>query len=232
MIELKAKHRRPTAFYEKAIRARLAHDFPGVEGYFQAADIISQVLTFGLSAPIDAQVSGPNLSSDYMLASRLQSAMQHISGLVDLRIAEPLNYPSFKIDVDRAKALELGLTESDVASSLLTSTSGNSLLAPSFWVDPKTGVNYSVIAQTPQHRLNSIDAISNTPLRSLSAAPTDDSPQLLGNVARISRSADPAVIDHYTVQRVMDVNASVSGRDLGSVTSDVQRRSPPWEVAG
>ena len=124
MIELKAKHSRPTAFYEKAIRARLAHDFPGVEGYFQAADIISQVLTFGLSAPIDAQVSGPNLSSDYMLASRLQSAMQHISGLVDLRIAEPLNYPSFKIDVDRAKALELGLTESDVASSLLTSTSG------------------------------------------------------------------------------------------------------------
>jgi multidrug efflux pump subunit AcrB len=221
MIELKAKHRRPTAFYEKAIRTRLTRDFPGVEGYFQAADIVSQVLTFGLSAPIDAQVSGPNLSADYMLASRLQSAMQRIPGIVDLRIAEPLNYPSFKIDVDRAKALELGLTESDVASSLLTSTSGNSLLAPSFWVDPKTGVNYAVIAQTPQHRLNSIDAISNTPIRSLSAAPTADSPQLLGNVARISRSADPAVIDHYTVQRVMDVNASVSGRDLGSVTSDV-----------
>ena len=149
--------------------------------------------------------------------------MQRIPGIVDLRIAEPLNFPSFKVDVDRAKALELGLTESDVASSLLTSASGNSLLAPSFWVDPKTGVNYAVIAQTPQHRLNSIDAISNTPIKALSAAPTAESPQLLGNLAKISRSADPAVIDHYTVQRVMDVNASVSGRDLGSVTSDVQK---------
>jgi multidrug efflux pump subunit AcrB len=222
MIELQPKHR-PTAFYEKAIRARLANDFPSVEAYFQAADIVSQVLTFGLSAPIDAQVSGPNLGADYMLASRLQSAMQRIPGIADLRIAEPLNYPSFKVDVDRAKALELGLTESDVASSLLTSTSGNSLLAPSFWVDPKTGVNYSVIAQTPQHSLNSTDAISNIPIRSLSAAPSAESPQLLGNLARISRSADPAVIDHYTVQRVIDVNAGVSGRDLGSVTSDVEK---------
>jgi multidrug efflux pump subunit AcrB len=222
MIELKATHR-PTDFYVKAIRARLARDFPGVEAYFQPADIISQVLTFGLSAPIDAQVSGPNLSADYVLASRLLSAMQRIPGIVDLRIAEPLNYPSFKFDVDRAKALELGLTESDVASSLLTSTSGNSLLAPSFWVDPKTGVNYSVIAQTPQHRLNSIDAVSNTPIRALSASPTAESPQLLGNIVKISRSADPAVIDHYTVQRVMDVNASAAGRDLGSVTSDVQK---------
>ena len=121
MIELAPTHR-PTADYEAAIRLRLARDFPGVETYFQPADIISQVLSFGLSAPIDAQVSGPNLSSDYVLASRLQSAMQRIPGIVDLRIAEPLNYPSFKVDVDRAKALELGITESDVASSLLTST--------------------------------------------------------------------------------------------------------------
>ena len=114
-------------------------DFPGVETYFQPADIISQVLSFGLSAPIDAQVSGPNLSADYVLANRLQSAMQRIPGIVDLRIAEPINYPAFKVDVDRAKALELGITESDVASSLLTSLSGNSLLAPNFWVDPETG---------------------------------------------------------------------------------------------
>jgi multidrug efflux pump subunit AcrB len=222
MIELKATHR-PTDQYEAEIRATLARDFPGVEAYFQPADITSQVLSFGLSAPIDAQVSGPNLSSDYMLASRLRKAMQRIPGIVDLRIAEPLNFPSFKVDVDRAKALELGLTESDVASSLLTSTSGNSLLAPSFWVDPKTGVNYQVIAQTPYHRLNSIDAISNTPLRALSATAAGGGTQLLGNVAKISRSADPAVIEHYTVQRVMDVNASVTGRDLGSVTSDVQK---------
>ena len=221
MIELTPTHQ-PTANYEAAIRDRLARDFPGVETYFQPADIISQVLSFGLPAPIDAQVSGPNLSSDYVLASRLQSAMRQIPGIVDLRIAEPINYPSFKVDVDRAKALELGLTESDVASSLLTSLSGNSLLAPSFWVDPK-GVNYQVIAQTPYHEVNSIDAIANTPLSALTTVSTGGRPEVLGNVARIYRSADPAVIDHYTVQRVMDVNASVAGRDLGSTTSDVQK---------
>ena len=221
MIELTPTHQ-PTANYEAAIRDRLARDFPGVETYFQPADIISQVLSFGLPAPIDAQVSGPNLSSDYVLASRLQSAMQQIPGIVDLRIAEPINYPSFKVDVDRAKALEMGLTESDVASSLLTSLSGNALLAPSFWVDPK-GVNYQVIAQTPYHELNSIDAIANTPLSSLTTTPTGGRPEVLGSVAKIYRSADPAVINHYTVQRVMDVNASVAGRDLGSTTSDVQK---------
>ncbi len=221
MIELTPTHQ-PTANYEAAIRDRLARDFPGVETYFQPADIISQVLSFGLPAPIDAQVSGPNLSADYVLASRLQSAMRQIPGIVDLRIAEPLNYPSFKVDVDRAKALELGLTESDVASSLLTSLSGNSLLAPSFWVDPK-GVNYQVIAQTPYHEVNSIDAIANTPLSTLTTTPSGGRPEVLGNVAKIYRSADPAVIDHYTVQRVMDVNASVAGRDLGSTTSDVQQ---------
>jgi multidrug efflux pump subunit AcrB len=221
MIELTPTHQ-PTANYEAAIRDRLARDFPGVETYFQPADIISQVLSFGLPAPIDAQVSGPNLSSDYVLASRLQSAMRQIPGIVDLRIAEPINYPSFKVDVDRAKALELGLTESDVASSLLTSLSGNSLLAPSFWVDPK-GVNYQVIAQTPYHEVNSIDAIANTPLSSPTTMPAGGRPEVLGNVAKIYRSADPAVIDHYTIQRVMDVNASVAGRDLGSTTSDVQK---------
>lgn len=221
MTELTPTHQ-PTAKYEAAIRDRLARDFPGVETYFQPADIISQVLSFGLPAPIDAQVSGPNLSSDYVLASRLQSAMQQIPGIVDLRIAEPINYPSFKVDVDRAKALEMGLTESDVASSLLTSLSGNALLAPSFWVDPR-GVNYQVIAQTPYHELNSIDAIANTPLSSLTTTPTGGRPEVLGSVAKIYRSADPAVINHYTVQRVMDVNASVAGRDLGSTTSDVQK---------
>jgi multidrug efflux pump subunit AcrB len=221
MIQLAPKHG-PTAGYEAAIRAMLARDFPGLNAYFQPADIISQVLSFGLPAPIDAQISGPDLNSDYIVASRLQSAMQQIPGIVDLRIAEPLNYPAFRVDVDRAKALELGITESDVASSLLTSLSGNSLLTPSFWVDPKTGVNYQVIAQTPYHEVNSIDSIANTPISAAATMPARGSLELLGNVARIYRSADPAVIDHYTVQRVIDVDASVAGRDLGSVTLDVQ----------
>src|ERR1700676_2326895 len=221
LIELAPTHK-PTADYEAALRLRLARDFPAVETYFQPADIISQVLSFGLPAPIDAQISGPSLSSDYVLASRLRSAMQRIPGIVDLRIAAPLNYPAFKVDVDRAKALELGITESNVASSLLTSLSGNSLLAPSFWVDPKTGVNYQVIAQTPYNDLNPIDVLAKTPLSTPTGMPPGGRPEVVGSVAKIYRSFDPAVIDHYTIQRVIDVNAGVAGRDLGSVTSDVQ----------
>ena len=222
MIELTANHR-PTADYQDAIRTRLHHDFPGVEAYFQPADITGEVLNFGLSAPIDAQVSGPNLDADYALASRLGTAMHEIPGIVDLRIAEPINYPSFRVDVDRAKALEMGITEENVASSLLTSLSGNSLLTPSFWVDPKTGVNYQVISQTPYPKENSIEAIADTPLSTPTGPPSMGQPELVGSVAKIYRSVDPAVVDHYTVQRVIDVDASVSGRDLGSVASDVQR---------
>ncbi len=222
LIQLKARHHL-TAAYRAAIRRRLSRGFPGVETYFQPADIISQVLSFGLSAPIDAQISGPDLSADYAVANRLSAAMRRIPGIVDLRIAEPINYPALEVDVDRAKALELGITEQDVASSLLTSLSGNSLLTPNFWVDRSNGVNYQVVAQTPYHEIDSIQAISNTPLSTPGTMPPGGRPELLGNVARIYRAADPAVIDHYTVQRVMDVNAGVAGRDLGSVTSDVQR---------
>jgi multidrug efflux pump subunit AcrB len=222
LIQLASKHQ-PTALYMRAIRATLKRDFPGVETYFEPADITNQVLSFGLSAPIDVQVSGPNLGADYGVASRLAYAMQQIPGIADLRIAEPINYPAFKVDVDRAKALEMGITEENVASSLLTSLSGNSLLSPNFWLDPKNGVNYQVVSQTPYHEVNSIEAIASTPLSTTTSGPARGRPVLLGAVAKIYRGADPAVVDHYTVQRVIDVNAGFAGRDLGSVTSDVQR---------
>jgi multidrug efflux pump subunit AcrB len=222
LIQLASKHR-PTAVYMRAIRATLKHDFPGVESYFEPADITNQVLSFGLSAPIDVQVSGPKLGADYAVASQLAYAMQQIPGIADLRIAEPINYPAFKLDVDRAKALEMGITEENVASSLLTSLSGNSLLSPNFWLDPTNGVSYQVVSQTPYHEVNSIQAIANTPLSTQMGGPAKGSPVLLGAVAKISRSAIPAVVDHYTVQRVIDVDANVAGRDLGSVTSDVQQ---------
>jgi multidrug efflux pump subunit AcrB len=222
LIELTPKHR-PTADYQGAIRSRLRRDFPTVETYFEPADITSQVLNFGLAAPIDAQISGPNLGDDYALASRLAAAMGAIPGIVDLRIAEPINYPALKIDVDRAKALEMGITEENAAASLLTSLSGNSLLAPNFWLDPKNGVSYEVVSQTPYHEVDSIQALANVPLSTPATPPTDARPVLLGAVANISRSVDPAVVDHYTVQRVIDVDAGLAGRDLGSVTADVQR---------
>ncbi len=220
-IQLTAKHH-PTAIYQQRIREMMSTRFPNVQGYFMAADMVNQVLNFGLSAAIDAQISGNDLTSDYRIATRLAAKMSVIPGVTDLRIAEPLDYPSFKIDVDRAKALELGVTEQQVASGLLSSLSGNTLISPNYWLDPVSGVNYNVVTQTPIQLTGSIDQIANTPL-SNGATGQSGSVQFLANVASIRHAIDPAVVAHYTVQRVIDVNCGVSGRDLGSTTNAVQK---------
>ncbi len=223
MIQLREKHR-PTAMYEDLIRRDLAREFPGVTTYFQAADIIAQVLNFGLSSAIDVQVSGNDLDSDYAIARRLEKQMRNIPGVADLRIAEPLDYPAFKVDVDRNKALELGITENQVASSLLTTLGGNSLIQPTFWLDTHNGVNYDVISQAPEHLVNSVAALGNIPLSTPGVSGLNgNTPQLLSNVATISHSVDPAVVEHYTIQRVIDVNCAVAGRDLGGTSAAVQR---------
>jgi len=236
LIQLKPKHQ-PTAGYQNKIRDLLARKFPNVTVYFQAADIVSQVLNFGLPAAIDAQINGNDLQADYDIALRLQDRMRQIPGVSDLRIAEPQDYPTFGVDVDRAKALELGITQQEVASSMLATLSGASLLQPNFWLDPKSGVNYNVISQSPQHLIDSVAALSNIPLSTpqssaginglnVSTTTTVDGTtgqaQLLGNLGTISHHWDPAVVAHYTVQRVIDVDAAVQGRDLGSVASAVQ----------
>ena len=246
MIQLTPKHQ-PTAIYQQRIREMMSTRFPNVQGYFLAADIVNQVLNFGLSAAIDAQISGNDLNSDYKIATRLAARMSVIPGVTDMRIQEPLDYPSFKIKVDRAKALELGVSEQQVASGLLSSLSGNSLISPNYWLDPVNGVNYNVVTQTPIQLTASVDQIANTPLSnggagsgSGSAATMSQSNsapftngtattavsgpavQFLGNVATIRHGLDPAVVAHYTVQRVIDVNCGVDGRDLGSTTSAVQ----------
>jgi multidrug efflux pump subunit AcrB len=222
LIQLKPKHR-PTAMYQNQIRQMLPVNFPQVTGYFQAADIVSQVLNFGLPAMIDVQISGSNLQSDYAIAAILQNKMRRIPGLVDLRIAEPLDYPAFKVNVDRTKALEVGVTEQQVASSLLAELYGATLLQPNFWLDPINGVNYNVIVEAPYHLMNSVDAISNTSLTAGAIDNPSGSAQLLSNVAAIKHGIDPAVVDHYSVQRVIDVDCATSGRDLGSSTNAVQR---------
>jgi CzcA family heavy metal efflux pump len=223
LIQLKTKHQ-ATGMYEEKIRRELATQFPNVTAYFQAADIVSQVLNFGLPAAIDAQINGNDLNANYQIAARLARRMALIPGVSDLRIAEPLDYPTYKVNVDRSKALEMGITQQEVASSLLATLSGAALLQPNFWLDPVNGVNYQVVAQSPQHLINSISTLSNIPL---STPPIDGTgagqPQLLGNVASISRDIDPAMIAHYTVQRVIDVDCAVNGRDLGGVTAQVQR---------
>ena len=237
LIQLKTDHQ-PTAGYQKKIRALLSTKFPNVTVYFQAADIVSQVLNFGLPAAIDAQINGNDLQSDYDIALRLKNKMSLIPGVSDLRIAEPQDYPTFMVNVDRDKALQLGITQQEVASSMLATLSGATLLQPNFWLDPKSGVNYTVVAQSPQHLIDSVATLSNIPLStpssssgingipSSAASSTDGTPgqaQLLGNLGTISHQWDPAVVAHYTVQRVIDVDAAVQGRDLGGVASAVQR---------
>ncbi len=236
LIQLEPKHK-PTAEYQQKIRDLLAVRFPNVTAYFQAADIVSQVLNFGLPAAIDAQINGNDLQADYDIALRLEDRMRRIPGVSDLRIAEPQDYPTFYVDVDRDKALELGITQSQVTSSVLGTLSGASLLQPNFWLDPKNGVNYSVIAQSPQHLIDSVAALSNIPLSTpqssaginglisstTSVDGTTAQAQLLGNLSTVSHRWDPAVVAHYTVQRVIDVDCAVHGRDLGGVASAVQR---------
>jgi multidrug efflux pump subunit AcrB len=219
LVQLAPKHH-PTAVYQDRIRQMMSMKFPNVQGYFMAADIVNQVLNFGLPAAIDAQINGNDLHSDYQIAARLAAKMALIPGVTDMRIAEPLDYPSFKVKVDRAKALELGVTEQQVASGLLSSLSGNTLISPNYWLDPVNGVNYNVVTQAPIQTTASVDQIANTPLTN---GTTTQAVQFLGNVASISHSNDPAVVAHYTVQRVIDVDCGVSGRDLGSTTNAVQK---------
>ncbi len=219
MVQLKPNHH-PTADYQQRIREMMSVKFPNVEGYFMAADIVNQVLNFGLPAAIDAQINGNDLHADYNIAVRLAAKMALIPGVTDMRIAEPLDYPSFKVKVDRAKALELGVTEQQVASGLLSSLSGNSLISPNYWLDPVNGVNYNVVTQAPIQTTASVDQIANTPLTNGTGTQTV---QFLGNVASITHNTDPAVVAHYTVQRVIDVDCGVTGRDLGSTTSAVQK---------
>ena len=219
LIQLKPNHH-STEGYQQRIREMMSTKFPNIEGYFMAADIVNQVLNFGLPAAIDAQISGNDLHSDYNIATRLAAKMAVIPGVNDMRIAEPLDYPSFKVRVDRSKALELGVTEQQVASGLLSSLSGNTLISPNYWLDPVNGVNYNVVTQAPIQTTASVDQIANTPLTNGTSGQTV---QFLGNVASISHDNDPAVVAHYTVQRVIDVDCGVSGRDLGSTTNAVQK---------
>ncbi|MFZ0887398.1 MAG: efflux RND transporter permease subunit [Candidatus Binataceae bacterium] len=221
LLSLKGNHR-PTEYYKGEIRKMLRRDFPAISVYFQDADIVSQVLNAGLSSAIDVQISGDRLDSDYDIARRLKQRMELVPGLEDVRIAQLLDYPTLRVQVDRANALELGVTEQEVAASLLTSLSTNVILQPNFWLDLKNGVNYSVLEQTPQHMMNSVEALANTPLSAAADGGARPS-QFLANVATIHQTVEPAMVNHYTVQRVIDVNAGVSGRDLGSASSAVQR---------
>jgi len=218
MVTLKPGHR-PTDEYVHALRQSLPQQFSGVLFYFLPADIISQILNFGLPAPIDIQVSGPDLEGNHAFASNLLRQVAKVPGVVDLRIHQVFDEPRIKIDVDRTKALESGFTQFNIASNVLVSLSGSFQTTPSFWLDPRNGVSYSVVTQTPQHQISSFNDLRNISLTS----PDAKRPEILGDVASTSRTSGMAVLSHYNIQRTIDIFGSVQDRDLGGVAGELNR---------
>jgi multidrug efflux pump subunit AcrB len=215
LISLNENHH-PTDAYVAELRRRLPRQFPGSTFAFLPADITTQVINFGLPAPIDLQVIGPNQENDYHYAQRLLRELRHVSGLVDLRIQQVYNYPAINIDVSRTLAQQVGLTQKEVATNLLTELAGSGQTNPSFWLNPKNGVSYPVVVQTPQYRIDTMSDLENLPVTG------PHSTQLLGALSTISLKPTEGVVSHYAVQPVVDIFASVQGRDLGAVSSDIR----------
>jgi multidrug efflux pump subunit AcrB len=218
LIQLAEKHR-PTADYVKELRRRIRVDLPETSAFFLAPDITTQVLNFGLSAPIDVQITGPltNNAQDYEIAQRLRADIATVRGAVDVHLAQVVNQAELRLDVDRAEANQQGLTQRDVANDTLTSLSSSSQVAPSFWLDTKKGVIYPVAVQTPQYKLDSVEALESTPVH----LPTSATPQLLGNLGTVRRDFTPVNVTHYNVLNTFDVQANVEGADLGAVSDAV-----------
>jgi len=204
------------------MREQLPRLFPGISFAFLPADMVSQILNFGLPSPLDIQISGFNLDGNRDFANHLLQKLRTIPGTVDLRIHQAFDYPQINVDVNRSKAQLLGLTQQNIASNLLVSLSGSFQTSPSFWVDPKSGTQYNVATQTPQSRLDKLNDLATTPLTngvSLGNGP----PQMLANVASFRRSAGPAVMSHYNATPVIDIFGSVQGIDLGYISTEVNR---------
>jgi CzcA family heavy metal efflux pump len=217
LVELSKDHR-PTAQYVHDLRQKLAREFPGVSFYFLPADIVTQILNFGLPAPIDIQIVGRNLIANREFASHLMDQLKFIPGTSDLRIQQPFNQPKLHIEVDRTKAQQIGYTQRDVAQNLLISLSGSFQTAPTFWLDPKTGVSYNIATQTPQYRVDTLQGLENIPVTGTNTAAP---PEILANLASFSRGAEMGVVSHYNVQPVIDIFGSVQGRDLGGVAREI-----------
>ncbi len=182
--------------------------------------MVSQILNFGLPAPIDVQVVGNDLPANRAFADKLMERLKFIPGSADLRIQQEFNQPRLYIDVDRTKAQEIGFSQRDVASELLVSLSGSFQTSPTFWLDPKNGVSYAIAAQTPQYRVDSLQSLRNIPVTGgAGSAP----PEIFANLASFSRTTEMAVVSHYNVQSVVDIYGSIEGRDLGGVSRDIAR---------
>ena len=234
-------HHHPTAAYVEQLRTVLASQYPGVTFYVLPVDIVTQILNFGLSAPIDLQIVGPNLYGNRALAERMLDEIRYLPGAADARIQQPFDYPRMTVNVDRTRAQEIGLTQQNVAQSLLVALSGSFQTTPSFYLDPKSGVTYNVAIQAPQYKLDSLAALESLPVTSAGAAQqagdaaqtggsaatgvpgTPPPVNVLGNLASIAPGTEMGAVSHYDVQPVLDIYANVDGTDLGSVTRKVEK---------
>jgi multidrug efflux pump subunit AcrB len=216
-IGLSEDHR-PTADYVHTLREELPARFPGATFSFLPADIISQILNFGAPAPMEVQIRGPNLNENFAYAQDLLRRMRHVPGLVDARIQQSLSEPSFNVNVDRTRAQYVGITERDVTNSMVVNLAGSSQVQPTFWLNPENGVNYSIVMQTPQYQVDSLNALSNLPITAPGVPP-----QTLGAIADFKRVVVPAVYSQYNVQPMIQIYGTTQGRDLGAVAADVQK---------
>src|ERR1700730_14725173 len=207
----------PTADFIKDLRTVLPQKFTGTAFAFLPADIVSQILNFGLPAPIDVQVVGPEREASYTYAKELLKRIRTVSGIADLRIQQAFDYPQINVDADRSLAGLVGLTQRDVANSLLINLSGSFQIKPNFWLNTKNGVSYPIVVQIQQYWMNSLSDLVNLPITSAAAT----KPQLLGGLANITPGPSAAIVSHYNVQPVIDIYAAVQGRDLGAVSKEL-----------
>jgi multidrug efflux pump subunit AcrB len=213
------EHHHPTKEYVDALSATLRQQYPDVTFAFLPADMVSQILNFGLPAPIDVQISGPDAEGNHQFANSLLTQLRHVPGAADLRIQQAFDQPKLHLDVDRTKAIEGGFSQRDVADSLLVSLSGSFQTTPLYWLNPKNGVSYNLVAQTPQYRIQTINDLKDLPI----TGPNAQEPEILDDVALLQRQSEMGVVSHYNVQRVVDIYGAARNRDLGAVGQDITR---------
>ena len=216
-IALRKEHK-PTADYVRQLRELLPNEFPDTTFSFPPADIVSQILNFGAPAPIDLQIRGNNLQANFAYADKLLKAVRRIPGVADARIQQSSKSPVFKVDIDRTRAQEVGVTTRDVTNSLVVNLAGSSQVAPTFWLNPANGISYPIVMQTPQFQLDSLSALANLPVNA-----ANGSPQVLGGLANFKRTSANAVVSQYDIQPMVQINATTQDRDLGSVAEDIRK---------
>jgi multidrug efflux pump subunit AcrB len=213
LIALDPEHHPPTAGLTRHLREVLPQKFPGVEFFFQPADIVTQILNFGLPAPIDVQVVGTDAASSYAIAQQIANKMRHIPGTADVHVQQLLSLPTLHMDIDRTRVTQVGLTARDVAQSVLVSLSGSFQTTPNFWLNPKNAITYQMAVQAPQYRMTNMQDLMDIPVTS------QQGPQLMGNLVQLYPITRAATVNHYNVQPVIDVYASTQDRDLGAVAA-------------